>query len=163
MKKLRLEKVTYSNFEEILKLHVSEEQEDFVADNEFSLVDAYLTAADGRPALPFGIYDGSIPVGFVMISYDYIDDVEETPAISKGNYLIWRFMIDKCRQKKGYGKEALGLALDFIRTFPCGKADYCWLSYEPENAVARKLYASFGFQEMPMPEGWDEVPAMLKL
>ena len=62
MEKLRLEKVTYSNFEEILKLHVRKDQEDFVADNEFSLVDAYLTTADGRPVFPFGIYDGNVPV-----------------------------------------------------------------------------------------------------
>ena len=46
MKKLRLEKVTYANYDEILKLCVSEEQAEFVADNEFSLVDAYLTIAD---------------------------------------------------------------------------------------------------------------------
>ena len=55
------------------------------------------------------------------------------------------------------------LVLEFIRTFPCGQADYCWLSYEPENEVAKKLYRSFGFEEMRKPEGWDEVPAMLKL
>ena len=79
------------------------------------------------------------------------------------NYLIWRFMIDKKYQKKGYGREAMRLALDFIRTFPCGEADYCWLSYEPGNEVARKLYASFGFEEMQMPESWDEIPAVLKL
>ena len=70
----------------------------------------------------------------------------------------------KKHQQKGYGKEALRLALDFIRTFPCGKAAYCWLSYEPENEVARKLYRSFGFVEAAeMPEGWDEIPAVLKL
>ena len=55
------------------------------------------------------------------------------------------------------------LALNYIRTFPCGKADYCRLSYNPENKVARKLYHSFGFEEMKMPEGWDEVPAVLKV
>ena len=66
-------------------------------------------------------------------------------------------------QKKGYGREAMRLALEFIRTFPCGKADYCWLSYEPENEVAKKLYRSFGFEEVRKPEGWDEVPAVLKL
>ena len=64
----------------------------------------------------------------------------------------------------GYGREALKLALDYIRTFPAGPAEYCWLSYEPENEVARKLYASFGFVEEPeMPKGWDEIPALLKL
>ena len=144
MEKLRLEKVTYSNFEEILKLHVRKDQEDFVADNEFSLVDAYLTTADGRPVFPFGIYDGNVPVGFIMISCDYVDDVEETPAISKGNYLIWRFMIDQKYQGKGYGRKALGLALDFIRTFPCGIAHYM----HSVMIMKDSLYMQQGIQEM---------------
>ena len=56
-------------------------------------------------------------------------------------------MIDKRYQGNGYGREALRLAVDFVRTAPCGKAEYCWLSYEPENEVARKLYLSSGFEE----------------
>ena len=162
MKHLKLEKVTYANYDEILKLHVSEEQAEFVADNEFSLVDAYLTIADGRQVFPFGIYNGNEPVGFIMLSYDYVDDVEETPSISRGNYLLWRFMIDKDQQRKGYDREAIKLVLDFMRTFPCGKADYCWLSYEPENEVARQLYRSVGFVENGEKCG-DEIVAAIKL
>ena len=37
------------------------------------------------------------------------------------NYTIWRLMIDKRYQKRGYGKEVLNLALDFIKNWPCGK------------------------------------------
>ncbi len=41
---------------------------------------------------------------------------------------------------------------------------YRWLSYEPENEVARKRYRSFGFVEAErMPKGWEEIPALLKL
>ena len=73
-------------------------------------------------------------------------------------------MIDKKYQRKGYGREAIKIALDFIRTFPCGQSDCCWLSYEPENEVAKKLYASFGFVERPdFYEEGDEMPAILKL
>ena len=54
------------------------------------------------------------------------------------------------------------LALDFIQTFPCGKAEYCWLSYEPENTVAKELYASFGFKENGDMDG-EEIIAVLKL
>ena len=73
-------------------------------------------------------------------------------------------MIDKRHQGKGYGREALRLALEFIRTFPAGKAEYCWLSYEPDNEVAKNLYLSFGFEERPeqYKEG-EEMPAVLKL
>ncbi len=54
------------------------------------------------------------------------------------------------------------LALDFIKSFPCGKAEYCWLSYEPENEVARKLYRSFGFVETGERDG-EEIVAVLRL
>ena len=71
-------------------------------------------------------------------------------------------MIDRKYQNKGYGKEALGLALDFIKSLPCGKAEYCWLSYEPENDIARYLYRSFGFVETGEMDG-EELIATLKL
>ncbi|MBR2716528.1 MAG: AAA family ATPase [Oscillospiraceae bacterium] len=56
------------------------------------------------------------------------------------------------------------LALDFVRTLPNGPAELVWLSYEPENKAAKKLYASFGFVETPeyYKEG-EEMPAILKL
>ena len=142
-----------------------ESQYAFVADNCYSLAEAYANISAGRYAQPFGIYNGETPVGFLMIGYNIADN-EDDPVkfpLLVNNYLIWRLMIDKKYQKKGYGREAMKLALEFIRTFPCGKAEYCWLSYNPENEAARKLYSSFGFKEMQMPEGWDEVPAVLKL
>ena len=164
-KDLHLVEVGIHNFEDLIELEPFEYQYNFVADNSYSLAEAYANNTDGRYAKPFGIYNGDEPVGFLMIGYNISDedaDREKFPLLID-NYLIWRLMIDKKHQKKGYGREAMRLALEFIRTFPCGKADYCWLSYEPENEVARKLYRSFGFVEMKMPEGWDEVPAVLKL
>ena len=170
---VRLVKVDTDNLDDLLKLTVNDDQKDFVASNIYSLAEAYATVAEGGFAQPFGIYVGEEPVGFLMIGYykkvddddyDEDDEEEETPDYVFGNYLFWRFMIDKNHQRKGYGREALKLALDYIRTFPAGPAEYCWLSYEPENEVARKLYASFGFVEEPeMPKGWDEIPALLKL
>ncbi|GAA3400614.1 hypothetical protein GCM10020370_05570 [Paenibacillus hodogayensis] len=37
--------------------------------------------------------------------------------------------------------------LEFIRTCPAGPAQYRWISYKAENAVAKKLYESFGFRD----------------
>ena len=81
-------------------------------------------------------------------------------------YYIWRFMIDKRFQNRGYGREALRLALDWIRTRPFGGADHSVISYAPENEAAGKLYASFGFTELNEPgyyEEGDEVSAVLDL
>ena len=71
-------------------------------------------------------------------------------------------MIDENFQNKGYGRQAVELALNIIRACPCGKADFCWLSYEPENTVARSLYASFGFVETGEKDGEERI-AVLKL
>ena len=87
---------------------------------------------------------------------------DKAPAIAQNNYDLRRLMIDAKFQGRGYGKEALMLALEFIRTFPCGKAEFCWLSYEPENKAARNLYRTFGFVETGEKDG-EEVIAVLKL
>ena len=159
---LRLEKVTGKNVWELLKLQVSEDQKTFVADNDISMIEAYTTISGNGYAFPFGIYDGDTPVGFLMIGYDTDDYWDDAPAIAKGNYNLWRLMIDQAYQGNGYGKEAVKLALGYIKTFPCGAADYCWLSYEPENQVAAKLYRSFGFEETGDMDG-EELIAVLKL
>ncbi len=159
---LRLEKITGKNVWSILKLHVSEDQESFVAPNDISIIEAYTAITGNGYAFPFGIYEGETPVGFLMIGFDADDCWEDAPSIARGNYNLWRLMIDKNYQNKGYGKEAVRLALEFIKTFPCGKADFCWLSYEPENEIASRLYHSFGFAETGEMDG-DEIIAVLKL
>lgn len=44
-------------------------------------------------------------------------------------------------------KESFEIVLNHIKTFPLGQAYEIYLSYEPENAVAKNLYTSFGFVE----------------
>ncbi len=163
MDQIHLEKLTWDTVEGVLKLRVSKEQKEFVARNSDSLIDAYFFLTEEKKnVFTFGIYNGKKPVGCLMIGYNCV--WRENLDFAKNSYYIWRFMIDKKYQKNGYGKEALKLALDFIRTFPCGKAEYCWLSYEPENEVARKLYLSLGFEEKPeFCREDEEIPAVLKL
>lgn len=159
---LRLEKVNGKNVWDILKLTVEEGQKDFVANNDISIIEAYTAITANGFAFPFGIYENETPVGFLMIGFDIDDYWDDAPAIAKGNYNLWRLMIDKAYQRRGFGKEAVQLALDFIKSLPCGKAEYCWLSYEPENEVARQLYRSFGFTETGELDG-EELIAVLRL
>ena len=168
MDKIRIERINDDNFYAITKLRVSKEQKHFVADNTYSLVHAYLALINGQQAFPFGIFLGDKPIGFLMIGYDAMSEkVKSNPVCNWfmcDSYMIWRLMIDKRYQGNGYAKEAMKLALDFVRSFPCGEAEYCWLSYDNENETARSLYRSFGFEEVPAAyyEG-GEMPAILKL
>lgn len=159
---IRLEAINGRNVREILKLRVGEAQKSFVAPNETSIIEAYIAIAHHGQAFPFGIYNDDMPVGFCMIGFGADDDWEDAPAIAKGSYNLWRFMIDERCQGKGYGRAAMKLILDFIAGEPCGPAEYCWLSYEPENAAAKALYASFGFTETGEWDG-DEIIAALRL
>lgn len=159
---LRLEKINGHNVWDILKLKVAESQRHFVASNDKSIIEAYTTITGNGYAFPFGIYEDNTPVGFLMIGFDTDDYWDDAPPVATGNYNLWRLMIDEKYQNKGYGREAVRLALDFIKTLPCGRGEYCWLSYEPENEVARRLYHSFGFEETGEKD-CDELIAVLKL
>ena len=158
---IALRKVDCGNVWELVKLSVAENQRNFVATNTESILEAYCTITAGGVAMPFGIYDDDLPVGFAMIGYG-CDDWEDAPQIAQKNYSLWRFMIDQRFQGQGFGKAALKAVLEFIRSDPCGKAECCFLSYEPENAAAKTLYHSFGFLENGEMDG-DEVVAVLKL
>ena len=158
---MEFRKITPDNVWKIVKVRVAPEQEDFVASNGESLIEAFAAREAGFVALPFGIYEGETPIGFFMLGYGRIGD-EEEPSVAKGNYCLWRFLIGAEYQGKGYGRKALAMILDYIRTFPVGKADAVWLSYEPENTRAKALYHSFGFEENGETDG-DELVAVLKL
>ncbi len=163
---IHLEPIDAKNIWDVLDLKVARAQKGFVASNDISIVQAYVAQGTGCSAFPFAICRDSKPVGFLMIGFNeaalYELDGETPPASLKNNYSIWRLMIDKKYQNRGYGREAIRLALEFIRTWPCGKAEYCEISYEPENEVAGALYRSCGFAENGEKDG-DEIVAVLKL
>ena len=159
---IRLEKISESNLPEVLSLQVSEAQKEFVAPNSVSLGEAYIAVTSHGHAFPFGIYEDKTPVGFCMIGYGTDDAWTDAPAIARDSYNIWRLMIDRRFQGRGYGRAAMERILAFIRTYPCGPAAFCWLSYEPENLAAKRLYASFGFRETGEWDG-NEVIAALNL
>lgn len=143
---IALKKITHDNLQEIVGLSVAENQRGFVASNAQSIMDAYVAITNDGIALPFGIYDGEEAVGFIMLTYGMKKDAA-MPDVAYHNYCVWRLMIDEEHQGKEYGKQAMEAALEYMRTFPCGPAESCWLNYEPENAGAKAFYEKCGFQE----------------
>ena len=172
---IHLEKVSWDNYEKVIKLRVSKDQENYVASNKASLIHAFLESSNGIPVYAFAIMNGKRVVGFMQIMYDddwtgyeredWLNSDLYKEYEGKKYYYIWRFMIDKKYQKRGYGREAFKQTLDFIKTKPAGDSEYVLLSYEPSNEVGRKLYASFGFKEVfkEYLHDDDEVTALLKL
>ena len=112
---IHLERVNGDTIWDILKLTVADHQKNFVAGNDVSIIEAYIAITSNGYAFPFGIFEDDTPVGFVMIGYDKDEYWKDAPAIADGNYNLWRLMIDKAHQNKGYGRQAVELALRFIR------------------------------------------------
>ena len=135
---IKLIPVSDENREAILALSVREDQP-FVASNDVSLrqADEVNEEAPGV-ARPFGIYADDRLVGFCMFAFDPDDDDVED------RYYLWRFMIDKDEQGKGYGQAALE---EIIRYFRDNGADRLYLSTEPENELGLHVYHKAGFRE----------------
>ena len=152
---IRLEKINGKNYRECIKLEPKEDQKCFVATNVYSLAQAYISLVEKNSTLmPYAVFNDETMVGFIMMEY-YIENGESI-------YEIGRLMIDKNHQGKGYGKDTMIKAIDIIKEFPCGPAKQIGISYIPNNNIAKKLYASLGFEETGKMEG-DEVCASLEL
>lgn len=156
-KNLHIEKVNADNFIGLYDLEVSEEQKQFVASNRFSMAEAYVRLSNGQFVQCFGIIDGDTPVGFAMIGHDV--EEEGSPESVCKCYLLWRFMIGKQYQGRGYGRDALHLLLDWVLTFPDGPSERFSTTYEPENEAAKHLYTSFGFIQTGEKDSNDEKDA----
>ena len=157
---IELRKITWDNWEECLGLKVTEEQDNFVASNIYSLAQSFIHQTnDETPPFSMAIYNDDVMVGYTLYYYAAAD--EDDPE-DETCYYICRFMIDKRYQGKGYGKQAMQKILEHIKTFPHGKAGIVLLSYEPTNTVAKKLYESLGFAETGEIEG-DELVSKLVL
>lgn len=142
---ITLRTITLENRRAMFNLEVAEEQRRFVASNLSSVASCYVLVTNGGHPFPFVIYADEQPVGFVMLAYG-ITGYDE-PSIAADNYCIMRLMIDKQYQNRGYGREAMKIIMEFIRTFPAGPAHFCWIPYKSDNTAARKLYESFGFRD----------------
>ena len=70
--------------------------------------------------------------------------------------------ITKSGARLHYGRAALGLVLDYIRTKPFGSSDRVALTCNKENPAALRLYESLGFA-LTGNEDEDEVELALML
>jgi diamine N-acetyltransferase len=148
-KKISLKDVTADNWEAVVDLELDADQEDLVASNLYSVAESHYDP----DAHPRAVYAGKRVVGFLMY------DVQPTKGKSR-EASIYRFMIDRKHQGKGYGRAALSKALEEIRAIPGVKR--VSIGYMPENPVAGPFYASVGVRDVGRDRD-GEVIAKLKL
>lgn len=141
---IELKPVDMTNLWTLIGMELRPEQRGFVLSNVESIAEAYAVRASGGEAMPFAVCDGESVVGFCALGYGEIPH-EPNPGIAAGNYCIRHLLIAAEHQGKGYGRAALRLALEYLRTRPCGEAEGCWIAFKPDNAAARALYLSEGF------------------
>ena len=129
---MEFRKIDKSNYWDCITLTIDGSQEGFVADNKQSLVEA----AYEEGLYPLGIYHEETMIGFILYDYD-----DTFPGWS-----LSRFMIGKQYQGRGYGKQAMLEFLDYFKSKH--NADKIYISVSLDNAVARKMYSSIGFDEV---------------
>ncbi len=129
---VELRTITKENLEEVLSLNVWEHQESFVSSTAYSLAQAY---AYRETAFPFAVYADNAIVGFIMMGY----------YEAKNQYTLWKFLIDKNQQGKGYGREALEKGIKYLKDRFGTKEIYTGVALGNERA--KHLYRSIGFKE----------------
>lgn len=134
--RIRFREITEENWIECIFLTTNREGkhlicEEFVASNALSLAQSKIE----KGWITKAIYNEDTMVGFAMYGYCYKNKF----------YEICRLMIDQKYQGNGYGKISLLMIIEEMSG--CTDCKEIFLSFDPLNVVAEKLYISAGFKD----------------
>lgn len=135
-----LRDVTKENWQACVWLKLAPEQEPFVQSNAYSLAESKFMPT----FVPQAIYTrdeasgAETLVGFVMYGY-----FPEGEAPFGQRHWIFRLMIDRDHQGRGYGTAALRIVLDRLAADPA--CPDVLIGHVPTNTVAAGFYAKLGF------------------
>lgn len=127
-----MEPLNETNWEECIKLELKDSQKDALPGNVYSI--AQLNFFPQTKGVAILDKDGKI-VGFTTYG------IPKGESVSK----IFRLMIDKSYQSKGYGKAALIAIIKEL--FRINKSDEIQVCYDPTSKELKRFYASVGFKE----------------
>lgn len=126
---ISLQEITEDSLADILSLDVADHQKHLITSNAKSIAQAHFSRFSWMRA----IYADKTAVGFILL---YLDP--DSP-----HYEIWRFMIDKDYQGKGYGRAAMEMVIDFLKELPdCNEIFLC---YVPEKGNSSWFFKDLGF------------------
>lgn len=125
-----LREITPENFWDIIALHVDPDQEKLVLSNAVSIAQAKVQPE----CIPLAIYSDDTPVGFLMYCVDRDDN----------EYWLYRIMIDRRHQGKGYGRQAMEQVIQIMGEDTDRHRIYLGVHRDGGSSV--KLYESLGFR-----------------
>jgi diamine N-acetyltransferase len=126
---IALKKIDTENFWDIISLSLPKEQEELVVSNAVSIAQAYVQPE----CIPLAIYNDDTVVGLVMYCVDRDD----------GEYWIYRLMVDKAHQNKGYGRQAMDKVIETIKQDRTHHKIY--LGVDINGGASVHLYEGLGF------------------
>ena len=135
--RIALREITDANRDAVLALQLAPGQDHFVS----SVAESLEEAAAYPQASPWyrAVYAGDRPVGFVMLSWDC---VPRPPEII-GPWFLWKLLVDRHHQRRGYGREVVELVAELIRA---AGAQELFTSYVPDgDGGPWPFYARLGF------------------
>jgi diamine N-acetyltransferase len=113
----------------------------FVASVEQSFADAL--EHPEACARYWGVYDGDELVGFTMISDNIPQATLDADPTLAGPYFLWRLLIDRRHQRRGYGTATLDAVVAYVRERPNG--DALITSAGQGEGTPRPFYEGYGF------------------
>lgn len=154
--RIGFKEINKENLSDICSLSnsLTDNQKKCVATNAYSIAQAHynLDRAWFR-----GIYlrEKDKPIGFIMV--DFVAD--DVPGETQPSIFLWRFMIAKDYQKKGYASEALDLVADIFKAQ--GKQIFYTSCVEKNDESPLPFYKKYGFENTNIEE--DEEIVLKKL
>ncbi len=127
-----LREITAQTVVEVCKLHdtLTEPKKSMVTPNALSIAQAHFS----QHAWFRAIYADETPVGFIML-YDYPE---------KQEYFLWRLMIAEPHHGKGFGRRAVELLIDYVKTRP--GAQELRTSCAQGQGSPEEFYRALGFE-----------------
>ena len=142
-KGIHFRRASMDDCRQIAGMQLLESQEEYVMPFVDSLAQSYSDLFEDEITVSYALCHGEKPVGLVEIYYGKGRDFPNMEG--KQVYELFRILVDRDCQMKGYGTEAVRLFLDYAKGKFLGEAEDIVVSVVEGNDVALKLYEKFGF------------------
>ena len=139
-----LREVTSENVRSICELSVNEEQKAYVAPSAIAVAEACYSREDWLQA----IYADETPVGLAVVNV----------KPQQARFFLWRFMVDARYQRSGYGRRAMILLIEQVKTKP-NNGEF-FTSVVPGDHCPQGFYENLSFQ---LTGEWYEGEALMRL